>query len=280
MNYTLLHRQNGRCEPYLGPGPDNRTILCDSVYTPGVDYVYIPSNRAFGMQARLRFNLFETAASLSFVNLSNPLCLQSLIRGLCVHYYLPCGSNSSIHVPEFLCADACRYLADDVCKSVWPIAVQQLKLVTQAEALGLNLPVCDNPSLSVAFLNLSSDCCRDGGILPNPTTTITTLPSTTSSSQTPLMSGTPQTLPTTIIIASATVGGAVAILTILCIITCLVLLLCWRKKRATGPKKVNVIRYGCSKIFCYNDFLLHPNMDHSDRIYGENCHYYLPIIIK
>ena len=202
------------------------------------------------MQSVLRVFISDTAASLSFVNQSNPLCLQSIIRGLCVHYYLPCGSHSSIHVPEFLCADACRYLADDVCQSVWPIAVQQLKLVTDAEELGLNLPVCDNPSLSVAFLNLSSDCCRDGGILPNPTTTITTLPSTTSSS---LMSGTPQTLPTTIIIASATVGGAVAILTVLCIITCLVLLLCWRKKRATsiatGLKKFNIIRYGCSINF-------------------------------
>ena len=247
MYYTLPHRQNGRCEPYLGPSPNGSDrMICDSMFTPGVDYVYIPSNRAYGSQQRLRLFIFETAASLTFVNLSNPLCLQSITRRICVHYFLPCGSNSSIHVPKFLCADACRYLADDVCKSVWPLAVQQLKFVTPAEELGLNLPVCDNPSLSVAFLNLSNDCCSNGGILPNLTSTITALPSTT---QTPLMSGTPQTLPTTIIIASATVGGAVAILTVICIITCLVLLLCWRKKRATSiatcPKKVDVIRYGC-----------------------------------
>ena len=244
MDFPLLCiiRQNGKCEPYLGPS-DNITILCDSVYTPGVDYVYIPSQRAFGQQNQIRFFISEATAYLTFI--SDKLCLESLTKGLCVHYYLPCGLNSSIHVPEFLCADACRYLADDVCQGIWQNAVVQLQLVsTAAEELDLNLPLCDNPSLSIAFLNLSSDCCSDGGLLSN-LSTVTVLPSITSSLQAPLTpaASMPQALPTSIIIGG-TVGGVVALLVFI-LITCLVMVLCWRKKRATSSLK-NVVRYDSS----------------------------------
>ena len=201
--------------------------------------MYIPSQRAFGQQNRMRFFITEATASLTF--LSDKRCLESLTKGLCVHYYLPCGLNSSIHVPEFLCADACRYLTDDVCQGIWQNAVEQLRLVTRAEELGLNLPLCDNPSSSISFLNLSSDCCSDGGLLSN-LSTITVLPSTTSSLQAPLTpaASMPQALPTSIIIGG-TVGGVVALL-VFTLITCLVMVLCWRKKRATSSLK-NVVRY-------------------------------------
>ena len=122
----ILYRQSGNCSSYL-PSITNRVSVCDSVFNIGVDYVYIPVKRVGGNQQTLRTYIEDVTAYVYLLGVSNQQCLDAFVKAACVHFYLPCGSNSSIHVPQFLCPDTCRYLTDDVCRDIWPLAVEQLR---------------------------------------------------------------------------------------------------------------------------------------------------------
>ena len=138
--------------------------------------MYIPVERAGGNQQTLRIYLEDITASIGLVGASNQQCLDALVKAACVHFYLPCGSNSSIHVPQFLCPDTCQYITDDVCRDIWPIAMQQLETGRAPfyRNMGLDLPVCNNTSEIIASFNLSDDCCSNGGlVIPEMTTSFT-----------------------------------------------------------------------------------------------------------
>ena len=162
----IIYRQVGNCSPYP-PSSTNRVSQCDSKFTVGVDYVYVPFARVGGSPLRLRTLFEDLSASIGFIGLSSPQCLAAVSKALCVHFFLPCGSNSSIHIPRFLCPDTCLYLTDDVCRAIWPIAVKTLQegLQPSLQNVGLDLPVCDNTSKIIASLNLSEDCCSNGGLV-------------------------------------------------------------------------------------------------------------------
>ena len=140
--------------------------------------MYVPFERLRGNQQTLRTHLEDVTSSAALLSAaSNQQCPDAFIKALCVHVYLPCGSNSSIHVPQFLCPDTCRYLTDDVCRDVWPIVVEHLstQLINPSfHNSGVNLPTCNNTSKIIASLNLSDDCCSNGGVV------IPTVPATTS----------------------------------------------------------------------------------------------------
>ena len=159
---------NGRCEPYyvLNTGKS----ICDGVYDTN-DYVYIPKRRLGGSQYLLRQFTEQVQSNILAVP---PRCQDIAIRLLCTHYYLPCGTNGTIHVPLPICPDACWYISENICPDMWNftagfLASDQVELPYRNDK-GIRLPSCDNTDEMIDYLNLSSDCCSDGGILlPQPT---------------------------------------------------------------------------------------------------------------
>ena len=197
--------------------------------------MYVPNKRVGGSQQTLRLYLEDVSPSIALVGASNQQCRDAIVKAACVHLYLPCGSNSSIHVPQFLCPDTCRYLTDDVCRDIWPIAVEQLRtgLTPSLRNMGLELPVCNNTSKIIASLNLSDDCCSNGGVV------IPTVPATTSRAVVtaiPSLHHTQEPNATNVndFIISASVGSAVgvAILAIAVLAVLITVILCSRKNRA------------------------------------------------
>ena len=209
--------------------------------------MYIPVERAGGNQQTLRIYLEDITASIGLVGASNQQCLDALVKAACVHFYLPCGSNSSIHVPRFLCPDTCRYITDDVCRDIWPIAMQQLETGRAPfyRNMGLDLPVCNNTSEIITSFNLSDDCCSNGGlVIPEMTTSFTASftasPASTTSRAVvtviPSLHHTQEPNATNVndLIIGSSVGSAmgVAILATAVIAVLITVVLCSRKVRA------------------------------------------------
>ena len=181
------------------------------------------------------------SAVINFVNRESidPRCLDFFIRAICVHYYLPCGNSTSRHVPQFLCPDICHYIEDDLCREAWLEASALIApLLNQTQFRGLAFPDCDNPAAIISFLNLSADCCSNGGVtIPSNetvtsaifTTNIITISISSSISQTQ-MPATPSD------VVGISVGSTVAVLTVLaCTFICLgVFFLYLRKRKITN----------------------------------------------
>ena len=97
---------------------------------------------------------------------------------MCTHYYLPCGSNGTLHVPLPICSNVCSYMSETVCPDIWSFVVKfldsdQVALEYRYDE-GIKLPVCNNTDEMIDYLNLTSDCCSDGGIkVPQLTETTT-----------------------------------------------------------------------------------------------------------
>ena len=154
--------------PYL-PSFRSKSSICDNVFT-AEDNVYIPYQRVRGDQRRLRMFIEDASIFLMTTDtgISNKQCLDVMNKALCVHYYLPCGSNSSIHVPQFLCPDTCRYVTDE-CRDEWQTTMDLLEhvyaITPSLRNAGFDLPICNNTSKIIASLNLSDDCCNNGGVV-------------------------------------------------------------------------------------------------------------------
>ena len=152
--------------PYL-PSSRSRSSICDNVFT-AEDNVYIPYQRVRGDQRRLRTFIEDASNFLMSTDSSSNQCLDAMSKALCVHFYLPCGVNSSIHVPQFLCPDTCRYLTDK-CRDEWQTAMDLLEhayvITPSLRNAGFDLPICNNTSKIIASLNLSDDCCNNGGVV-------------------------------------------------------------------------------------------------------------------
>ena len=209
------------------------------MFTVGVDYVYIPNTRERGNQATIR-DFLERSASIALrLIMRNQDCFNALSKALCVHYFLPCGSNGSIHVPQFLCPDVCSYIVDDVCRTEWPILVSEFQSGMSSERIGLDLPFCNNTSQIISYLNLSNDCCSNAGIV---------LPSSTPSEVTITQSTTLPDTPNIIaVIGSSVAAGSIVLLvgTLFCLI---VVFLRW-KRRKMVKNMVSSERY-FSSIYC------------------------------
>ena len=164
---------NGRCEPYYVRNPGKS--ICDGIYDPGVDYVYIPKRRLGGSQYLLR----QFAEKVqNFISSIPARCKDIALRLLCIHYYLPCGTNGTIHVPLPMCPDVCWYMSKSLCSDMWRFTAgflisDQIELQYRYDE-GIKLPFCDNTDKMIDYLNLTSDCCSNGGvILPQPSVTST-----------------------------------------------------------------------------------------------------------
>ena len=132
-------------------------IPCDSMFRHGVDYVYVPFTR-------MSQTFMRTYIAHLFTSNSIPSpCYDAITKVLCVHYFLPCGNSSSMQVPQFLCPNTCRYIADDLCSVYWETLKNRIK-PPKFNNVVLRLPACDSTSMVIAPLNLSNDCCSSGGV--------------------------------------------------------------------------------------------------------------------
>ena len=209
-------------------------IPCDSMFRHGVDYVYVPFTRM--NQTFLRTYIASLVITLEKLFIS-PQCYDAITKALCVHYFLPCGNSSSMHVPQFLCADTCRYIVDDLCSNIWKELKKKLR-PKKFDIAVLDLPVCDSTSMIIAPLNLPNDCCSSGGvtileekrvaattIVPNKHAKSDIQPLHTQHSPVGHDDGNSN-------IIGASVGGGIAALVVTTVLLFLVaLLLFWRKKK-------------------------------------------------
>ena len=221
-----MYRENGKCEPYQGPTDDQgRNIVCDTMFIPDEDYVYIPNEREQGNQTRIRGFLGKYFPLLVPIQMSSPDCYKALSKALCVHYFLPCGSNGSIHVPQFLCSAVCSYIVEDVCREEWENLLSEFKSRISSERRGLDLPVCNNTSKIINYLDLSEDCCSNAEIvIPSPDTSTVVMV---------VVSNTPsKEAANTVVLISTSVAGASILLLAGVSIVCLMLLcILWKKKK-------------------------------------------------
>ena len=165
----------------------------------------------------------------------NQDCFDAISKAICIHYFLPCGSNGSLHVPQFVCQDVCSYIEDEVCRNEWPLLVEQLKTRLPPErAIPHALPICNNTSEIIAPLNLTNDCCNNAGIVVPSKIQLSTLSLTISS---PTLRTPSATLDTTITITSSSVATSIVLLVGISS-ACLLLLLLWWKKRKSINKEV------------------------------------------
>ena len=180
--------------------------------------------------------------STNFLNsLDDPLCIDSLVRAFCVHYYLPCGNSTSKHVPQFLCPDTCHYIEDDLCREAWSEALAMFApFENQPQFRGFAFPDCDNPASIINFLNLSADCCSNGGVTIPSNVTVASTTFTTNTAYITISSSLSQTqMPATsdnIDVVATSVGSTVAVLIVLaCIFISLgVFFLYLRKGKVTN----------------------------------------------
>ncbi|XP_019862339.1 PREDICTED: ephrin type-B receptor 3-like [Amphimedon queenslandica] len=172
---------------------------------------------------------------------------------MCVHYYLPCGSNGTLHVPLPICPNVCSYMSETLCPDIWSFVVKFLdsNQVTPGYRYdeGIKLPVCNNTAKLIDYLNLTSDCCSDGGIkVPQPTKTTTKVINT---STTPVPhSTTIQTTRSTPLIpaigtpsasnqlTSALIPGMISILLMLLVVLAIVLSVACCVKKARNRKQL------------------------------------------
>ena len=231
------------------------------MFTPDVDYVYIPNNRVQGNQTRLREFLELYLPMLASIKKNSPNCFNPLSRALCVHYYLPCGSNTTLHVPQFLCPEVCNHIVNDVCSEHWDSLVESVRGSSES---GVDLPVCNDTSKIINFLQLSVDCCSSTEIVssssdttssPSPDSTsvpitlsasfssdaisaISPDSATTNASSSPdtTIGATPTSAPTTntvILAISTSFGVGFVFLLIGIFIGCLLMFLLWQRRRKT-----------------------------------------------
>jgi len=107
----------GNCVPYEA---DEESLSCDALYTPGVDYVYIPYQRAGGNIDEYLYNLELAGLFISGVPLHQ--CFESAKEVLC-HYLLPpCGNATVFEPPTSVCMEVCNYLRK-LCPMEWELVV-------------------------------------------------------------------------------------------------------------------------------------------------------------
>ena len=91
-------------------------------------------------------------------------CRKLAAKTLCNYYYVPCGYNSIIHVPRFLCPDVCDYVSRQLCSKGWDVFLK-ISLSYKYQTLRFETPECNNTDSFIGFLNLTNDCCTSGGII-------------------------------------------------------------------------------------------------------------------
>ena len=152
---TVVTHRYGVCVPFY---PTISSTLCDSVYEPGVDYVYVPKNRSRGSYPRL----IRDIARYGFF-LLEPLarCFEPARQLLCHFYLPPCGNVTHFKPPSAVCSEQC-WAVSQMCPEEWAAIEDRFRendVIIATE--GLQLINCDFPGKHLSPL---PHCCSDLGL--------------------------------------------------------------------------------------------------------------------
>ena len=152
----LCAHRFGNCVPYQ---TNEQSIGCDTLYTPGVDHIYVSYQRTGGNLNRY-IDIIEDAADL-LIGVFPEKCRDSAIRVLC-HYYLPpCGNSTMFEPPTSVCMEACNYL-QEMCPNEWEYVVSYFEQSdTRHGAYGANFINCRNTGV---YLDPLPHCCSYVGL--------------------------------------------------------------------------------------------------------------------
>ncbi len=141
--------------PYVRPSDGGP---CDSLFEEGVDYVFVPTQRASGSLEMINDRLEEFTIALDL--LQEP-CLTPALDAICNYYYPPCGTSAQFSPPPAMCTDDCLTVTEDICRNEFDAFVKLVEAVpADADALGLNAINCSNPG---QFINPLPHCCYGAG---------------------------------------------------------------------------------------------------------------------
>ena len=143
--WSSIHRF-GTCEPYRGSG------ICNSVYTQGVDNVYIPSSRGVS-QEMLNERLEMTFGTL--LEVVTDECRELFSKYVCNSLYFHCGTNlSEIVPPVSVCPEECSFVKES-CPELW------MALQKSSEFGGEDFTNCNTTG---DILEPLAHCCSDADI--------------------------------------------------------------------------------------------------------------------
>ena len=135
-------------------------ILCDDIFEAGTDYVYFQHSRfSSSNSTELRGVLEELTHFIRFI--TGP-CGEVADMLICYYLLTPCGRNNLVHVPLSICPEVCEHVSTELCSSEWELAEI---LIVSRYGEQYALPNCSRPGNYLEFLNLSSDCCTNGGVI-------------------------------------------------------------------------------------------------------------------
>jgi len=130
---------------------------CDNLFTPGVDYVYIPYRQALGSIETLN----EIIADANIVvNLIGEPCKEAVRKAVCYFYYPPCGNSTTVQPPKSICQDECFYVKDTLCPVEWALAQDHFEsILSTLNSYNLHFINCGNPA---TYIEPLPHCCFDG----------------------------------------------------------------------------------------------------------------------
>ena len=145
----------GNCVPFTLREQEN---ICDGLYTPGVDHVYIPYRRQDGIYSRF----ISVTENAELIRQNTPdKCLDLGIRVFCHFYLPPCGNITVFEPPTSVCMEVCNYLRE-LCPLEWEVLATFFE---QNDAifrpLGITFINCSNTG---EFLDPLPYCCSDVGL--------------------------------------------------------------------------------------------------------------------
>ena len=152
QSYYAIICRTGTCVPFQTFGFET---VCEDIYEPDKDYVYVPENREFG-------SLFLLMKRL---NTFNPMFMESLgecwefAKPILCHYYLPpCGRGKQFQPPTAVCSEQCRAISQQ-CPEGWADLTEKLRVGTEVTGIdGYELIDCDYPGNNLAQL---PHCCSE-----------------------------------------------------------------------------------------------------------------------
>ena len=131
--------------------------VCDKFYTPGVDFVYVPSDRLNG-------NIHNLLDSLNRVTLLIENAIEGCIPALQVFCHVslpPCGDLSIFEPPTSVCEEVCRYIVR-LCPEQWQEMMDLIEVSRRTgSGTGLSLINCSNTG---EHLEPLPHCCSYAGV--------------------------------------------------------------------------------------------------------------------
>ena len=152
---VFTYCRHGFCVPFY---PTDIPTMCDNVYEPGVDFVYVPYTRSGGKYSDLIKDMSQFALLLN-----QPLATCDLpVDQLLCHYYLPpCGNVTHYEPPTAVCPEVCNIFVEQ-CPNEWVAALDVFKQSGQVYIEdGLQFINCSSPGQHLAPLPY---CCTDAGL--------------------------------------------------------------------------------------------------------------------